>query len=171
MKNLFAVLFLLLILVSCKKDPSAPLDPTVGFCGLASISNESNKMISSFEYGPDQQIRKVVTYDTTTGNIRFYAEYNYSTHQINKNYINGGCNMMYTSIYLLNGQGLPGMKINVLPSRSDTTWFTYDSDGYLIRSIRRLWDSYDTLHYSYKEGKRTTILNPNIFPAVDTIKY
>jgi len=172
MKNLLTVLFSALILASCHKDPPAPPDPGDKFCGIASISNESGKMMHSFEYGADQQLTKAVTYDTANGHIDYYAEYSYGSLQIFRNYFEDDGSPAYTAIYHLNAQGLPCMKTAVLPFRNDTTWFEYDYDGYLTRSIRKLWDgSYDTLYYSYSEGKRTRVLKPNIFPAVDTIKY
>jgi len=172
MKNLFTVLFSALILASCHKDPPAPPDPGDEFCGVASFLSKSGKMTHSFEYGADQQLTKAITYDTANGHIDYYAEYSYGSLQIFRNYFEGDGSPAYTAIYHLNAQGLPGMKTAVLPFRNDTTWFEYDYDGYLTRSVRKMWDgSYDTLYYSYSDGKRTRVLKPNIFPAVDTIKY
>ena len=172
MKIIFATLFSVGMLMSCHKDPSTPPDTTVDYCGLASVSNQSNQMMFSYEYDLDHKIRKIITYDTADGNIEYYLQYNYETTKVNIAYFHGNDPPTYGRFYQLNDQGLPVMKIFLNSNGNDTIYFEYDYDGYLVKSIRKqAWGVYDTLIYSYSEGRRTTVVSPAPAPSLDSIKY
>ncbi len=160
------------MLMSCDKDTSTPPDTTVDYCGLASVSNQSNQMMHSYEYDLDHKIRKVITYDTADGNIEYYFQYNYETTKVNIAYSHGNDPPVYGMFYQLNDQGLPVMKIFLNSNGNDTIYFEYDYDGYLVKSIRKhAWDVYDTLIYSYSQGRRSTVVSPAPAPSLDSIKY
>lgn len=172
MKKIFATLFSFGMLMSCHKDPPAPPDTTVDYCGLASVSNQSNQMMYSYEYDLDHKIRKIITYDTADGNIQYSLQYNYEIMKVNIAYFNGNDPPSYARCYHLNEQGLPFMKTIITSYHNDTTYFEYDYDGYLVKSIRKqAWGVYDTLIYSYSEGRRTTVVSPAPAPSLDSIKY
>lgn len=172
MKKIIATLLSIGMLMSCHKDQPMPPDTTGDYCGLASVSNQFNQLMRSYKYNPDHKIQKIITYDTANGNIEYYTEYNYGTSQIITTYFYADGSPGHTQYYLLNEQGYPENKIISNSYRSDTTFFEYDSEGYLVKSIRKNSSGeYDTLLYSYSEGKRTTIVSPAPFPSLDSIKY
>jgi hypothetical protein len=172
MKRIFATLLSVGMLMSCHKDPPAPPHTTADYCGLASVSNQSNQKMYGYEYDPDHKIRKIITYDTADGNIRYTSQFNYETTKVNIGYFNGADPPSYAQCYHLNEQGLPVMKTVITSYRNDTTYFEYDYDGYLVKSIRKqMWGVYDTLIYSYSEGRRTTVVSPAPAPSLDSIKY
>ncbi|MFH1119404.1 MAG: hypothetical protein V1775_06235 [Bacteroidota bacterium] len=171
-KKLFAVMLSAGLLMSCHKDPPAPPDTTGDYCGLASVSDQFNKMRNSYEYFPDHKIRKIITYDTANGTIDYYSAYSYGALQIVNTYFSAYGSPGYAQYYHLNEQGYPGMKTVNSIFRNDTTFYGYDVDGYLVKSIRKNSSGvYDTLHYSYSEGRRTTIVSHVTGPSLDSIKY
>lgn len=172
MKKLLVILFFALTIGACKKDQPSPVDEPLGFCAISAMSYSPDKLKYNFEYDKDQRVKKVITYDTANGKVRFYEIYEYGTQLITRVRYTATGYTVHTMSYHLDDNGLPVLRTFITPRWKDSCWFTYNPDGYLTRSIRKeSLGGYDTLYYFYSDGKLTEVLEPNIFPAKDTIVY
>ena len=156
--------------MSCQKDPKTSPILTKDNCKLIEVRNHGNNMIRGFEYLPDNKIHKIITYDTLTNKVNFYSLFDYSTNLVVKKNYNSDDQIEYSEHYFLNDQGYAIKKSPSHNNIIDTTYFEYDSDGYLVKSIGSIGYSYfDTLTYTYNEGKRI-LITPNP-PTIDSIRY
>ena len=172
MRKLLYSLLLTYILISCSKYPQTPPISTGNYCRLKDVRNENNKKISSYEYSTDNKINKIINFDTTTGNVQAYALFDYGEKLIVKNTYYSNDLLKYSEYYTLNDSSWASSKITGTGINSDTTYFEYDSHGYLIKSINKISsDTYGTLNYTYDEGKRTLITSGSTPHSIDSIKY
>ena len=172
MRTIFISLLLTCVLMSCQKDPKTSPILTGDKCKLIEVRNHGNKMISSFEYLSDNKIHKIINYDTLTGKVDFYSLFDYRTNLIVKSYYNSDDHLGQSEHYFLNDQG---NAIKKSPSHNniiDTTYFEYDSDGYLVKSTGSIgYNYFDTLSYKYSEGKRMLAFTNPTFQIIDSTKY
>jgi hypothetical protein len=172
MRKFPIILILILILISCKKDPQNSNVTTTENCRLEELRNKMGKKVCSYEYFSDNKIKKILDFDTTTANLRSYVLFDYAANKVVKNSFDVNDLLLYSESFSLNNLGWASYKTSSQTNYSDTSYFEYDSLGYLIKSIEKVaFNSFDTLYYSYNEGKRVLITSKAKPHTIDSIKY
>lgn len=172
MRNILAGLILAFVVISCSKDPKTPPVSTDDNCKLKEIRNEYNQKVNSYEYSSDNKIEKIIRFDTATGTVQGYIVFDYKSKQVDINHYNSSNQFTYSEFYFLNDSGWANMKVTTKGADPDTTYFEYDGQGYLIKSIgNAIHFSSDTLYYGYEDGKRLFFTSKGKPHTIDSVSY
>lgn len=169
MKHVFtkltALLPLLVFCFSCKKEPATAGGAT---CLLTSIKIDTTE--TSFTYHADGSLY-TESY-AENGSVFGKWFFTYSPGQVDyKSYVND--TLLATHyIYKLGANGYAALCLNNGPYNRDTTYYTYDANGYLVRSLRRWYHVYtdSSLNLAYTLTCDYTIANGNRVKREETMK-
>jgi hypothetical protein len=167
MKNLYllltAVLILYICLFSCKKkDASDPETPAAKKCTLKQVKI-NDKLRLTFEYDSgDQLIRK--RFYKNDGSESHLIAYDYTPTLITEKTFYGTDTTAYETIrHYLGSNGYVSLRVRNVHTTIDSTFFTYNGLGFLVRSINI--QDYgsgpitDTTNYFYSDGNLMKTIN------------
>jgi len=159
------------VITSCKKDDDDPITPAQQICKIDYFTDEEYGDSSQFLYDAQNRISRTESYNADKS-LRSYSDYTYSMNKIvcHTVFYNSDNTTIESEIqYHLNSDGLLQYESQTRDYGSnmnyDTTFYTYDSNGYAIRLVNKefatnndviLYASSDTTWYTYTNGNLTS---------------
>jgi len=158
MKNIRNVFILatafLSLFISCKKNPSTN-EPALTGCRISSLKMAEAE--TKMNYDPQGNLKLITEYQNNTK--MGYTEFTYTTSQIVENLYDNTGGLSGTATYTLGSNGFPKYVVSDGYGTTDSTYYTYNSNGYLIKLDKRNYlktNNVFQLNYSLTEDYTIT---------------
>lgn len=189
MKNQFlklavALLFITTLITSCKKDEDDAATPATPVCRVTHMKDlrSTDSLVQTY----DSQNRPIKStwYDEDGNLLDYYETYVYAPNKLTYTYYSDATTIENQSQYILNPNGTVHYIVEIIENNGsaeyDTSFYTYDSQGYNTRIVYKTQYvgtnnsiSYDTIWYTYTDGNMTTstFKNSNGETEIETYTY
>lgn len=146
--------------LSCSKDNNNPGEPV---CRVTSIVL-ADTMENRIKYNQEGQLTHIGFLES--GQDRVWDLFEYSTGKITQTDSLPGGSGSYSAIYTLGTNGFADIRVSgANNSYKDSTYYTYDGNGYLVKSVQRYYlynVNIPGYQLSYERVHNYTIVNGNV---------
>ena len=163
------------MIYSCKKEENKPEEtpetPTTKSCQLLNRQTDAGMVYKSYEYDSQGRLTKIQDYNSGVLDPTDFQTFEYSSTEVNTY----DENHILLAKWLINSNGYATTEYAYLDN--DTTYFEYNSDGYLVKETTHTGGSSHTIErkdYTISGGnviKEERFENDSLYETIDFEYY